>query len=445
MTLSQLFMPRVESRPPASAERSSVAKSAEEGSNRFFEEALQRAETRKSTLNAEREESRAEASRSRAEDADREAMRDAEETSEAADAREAGQARKSQESQTSDTEAAKSDETPVVADAEATEPAVTVGEKRLQELANANGKGRPTRKKGEELAWLAMPHAALLAANATMNAPVMTAGEAQSHPQAALSANIPSQGGQPGMSMPPVGEAVTNPAQPGQPSLDALLSGNPARGLAETLGSRTQARADLNLPASLTPADEKNDFAMAMRLVSDGARGVGEKPGVTSGNTLSPQSPAFGDELAEEVGRMRFISRAGGAEQMRISLNPRELGNLDLRVAVDGDQRVHVMITAESDATRDLLNKQIPQLREALARQNLGMGEVMVHVDDGRGGDAAAQWGFQGGHGATEERREGLAWRASGRGQAENPAPPVEGVGPAPVASGGASGLSLFA
>lgn len=445
MTLSQLFMPRVESRPPASAERSSVAKSAEEGSRRFFEEALQRAETRKSTLNAEREEARAETVRTRAEEADREA-REAEETAEVADAREAGQARKSQEPQKSDAEAAKSDEESGAADAETSESAVTVGEKTLRELANANGKGRSTRKKGEELAWLAMPHAALLAVNASAHAPVMAAGESLPQPQAGLSANIPSQGGQPGMPMPPAVEAGGNPGQPGQPLPEATVAGNnPARGLAETMASRTQARADLNLPASLTPTDEKNDFAMAMRLVSDGARGVGEKPGVTSGNTLSPQSPAFGDELAGEVGRMRFISRAGGAEQMRISLNPRELGSLDLRVAVDNDQRVHVMITAESDATRDLLNKQIPQLREALARQNLGMGEVMVHVDDGRGGDAAAQWGFQGGNGATEERREGLAWRASGRGQSESPAPTVETVRSAPAASGGVSGLSLFA
>ncbi|MEO5345166.1 MAG: flagellar hook-length control protein FliK [Magnetococcus sp. YQC-9] len=440
MTLSPMFLPRVESRPPASSERPPVARSAEEESNRFFEQALQRAEIRKSSEVAERDEARADA-RSEAADRDRDAAQDA---AEAADTREAREARKAAQQEDAEAVDARKGETKEPKPGEEVDSAAAVDEKTLRELVNANGKSRPIRgKKGEEPAWLAMPHAALLASGAGSHGSA-SVGESPLPFLSGVSANIPSQGVQSGVPQSSGVDGGVNPTLLGQAPVEGAVQANLARGLAESVGTRGQARVDLNLPASMTAAEDKNDFAFAMRLVSDGARAVDEKPAISSQNTLSPQSSSFGDELAGEVGRLRIISRAGGAEQVRISLNPRELGSLDMRLTVDGDHQVHLMITAESDAAREALNKQLPQLREALARQNLGMGEVTVHVDDGSGGGAAPQWGFDGGNGTTEERREALFWR-SGRGQDEGVRPLAEGVPPPPSVNRSVSGLSLFA
>lgn len=118
---------------------------------------------------------------------------------------------------------------------------------------------------------------------------------------------------------------------------------------------------------------------------------------------LPAHSPNFGEDLAERVGSIRLISRPGMSEQVRLSLVPRDLGTLDVRLQVDDDNRVHMLITAESDAAKDLLNKQMPQLRESLARQNFNLGDLFVQVDQRQKGDRSDQ---------------GFEWRESRRGSA---------------------------
>ncbi|MBF0144579.1 MAG: flagellar hook-length control protein FliK [Magnetococcales bacterium] len=107
--------------------------------------------------------------------------------------------------------------------------------------------------------------------------------------------------------------------------------------------------------------------------------------------TMPAYSASFGEDLAEQIGRIRLISRPGMSEQVRINLVPRELGTLDVRLSVDEENRIHLLITADSDAARDLLNKQLPQLKEAFARQNFGLGEIAVQVDQRQKGDASGQ------------------------------------------------------
>ncbi len=110
---------------------------------------------------------------------------------------------------------------------------------------------------------------------------------------------------------------------------------------------------------------------------------------------LPAHAPTFGEDLAEQIGTLRLISRPGMSEQVRINLVPRDLGNVDVRLQVDDENRVHILITAETEAAKDLLNKQMPQLRDALARQNFGFGEIAVQVDQRQKGDSSGQ-GFDG-------------------------------------------------
>ncbi|MBF0460988.1 MAG: flagellar hook-length control protein FliK, partial [Magnetococcales bacterium] len=114
--------------------------------------------------------------------------------------------------------------------------------------------------------------------------------------------------------------------------------------------------------------------------------------------TLSAHSPQFADELVDQVGRVRVLGRGGAPEQVRVTLEPEDLGTIDLRLRVDSQNQVHLLITTETEAARDLLHQQMPQLRESLARHDMGFGDVTVQVGDQQAGTqgGAAQWGQQG-------------------------------------------------
>jgi hypothetical protein len=129
---------------------------------------------------------------------------------------------------------------------------------------------------------------------------------------------------------------------------------------------------------------------------------------------LSAQSPTFSAELAEKVGNMRLISRSGISDQVRINLTPRDLGNLDIRLQVDSEQRVHMLVTTETEAAKDLMKNQITQLKESLLKQGMEFGDVDIQVDlqqreNGPSTQAELQWGgderfdFNGGPGGEEQ------------------------------------------
>ncbi|MBF0380262.1 MAG: flagellar hook-length control protein FliK [Magnetococcales bacterium] len=142
---------------------------------------------------------------------------------------------------------------------------------------------------------------------------------------------------------------------------------------------------------------------------------------------LSAQSPTFSKELAERVGSIRLISRAGVSDQVRINLVPRDLGNLDIRLQVDSDNRVHMLVTTETEAAKDLLKNQMSHLKEAMSKQGMEFGDVDIQVDvkereNGEGAEAGLQWG---GDGRLEF--EGLSQSADGEEGAENDDPVILG------------------
>ncbi|ABK46057.1 flagellar hook-length control protein [Magnetococcus marinus MC-1] len=124
---------------------------------------------------------------------------------------------------------------------------------------------------------------------------------------------------------------------------------------------------------------------------------------------IRAQTPQFGDELGNRIGRMKLISKPGEQEQIRLRLEPRELGSLDVKLQIDADNRVHLTITAESEAAKEAINRNMSQLREALARQELGFAEVNVEVGQHDFADARSDAGFKD---ASEQGKEGSEERS---------------------------------
>lgn len=75
-------------------------------------------------------------------------------------------------------------------------------------------------------------------------------------------------------------------------------------------------------------------------------------------------------------------------DQVELRLNPPELGPVDVRVHMTGDQAT-VLIAAPHAVTRDALEQALPQLRDALAHQGITLGQATVQ-GEGRSHDAPA-------------------------------------------------------
>ena len=159
--------------------------------------------------------------------------------------------------------------------------------------------------------------------------------------------------------------------------------------------ARTSNKANtLTGQTSTASVEGASNHESALRVISH-HRGGGNTASSASGTPLSTHTSMFSDELVERVARVRIFSRGGGSEQqVRVTLLPEELGTVDLRLRVDGQNRVHLLIMTETDAARDLMQRQMSQLRDALERQNMTFGDVHVEVDtQQRGGGERAHGG----------------------------------------------------
>lgn len=134
---------------------------------------------------------------------------------------------------------------------------------------------------------------------------------------------------------------------------------------------------------------------------------------------------AFGEPLAlnqSDAGtrlgeRLRWLHEAG-VQEARMQLHPRELGSVDIRIRIEG-QNANVWFGAEHAGARAALEAALPQLRERLAADGLALSQAQVGGRDfASNAHAGGQPGGQAGHGsagagngAAAREREG---RASG-------------------------------
>ncbi|MEO5334688.1 MAG: hypothetical protein H7839_21950, partial [Magnetococcus sp. YQC-5] len=148
-------------------------------------------------------------------------------------------------------------------------------------------------------------------------------------------------------------EGVMTPVPGVHAGRDPTLHASVPQRMAEVMTLKAGGKTETTLPIQAHSADGKSDFAFALRLVGNNASNTMENRAIPASQaTLSAHSPYLGEDLAEQVARMRLISRPGGSEQMRITLHPRELGAVDMRLVVDEQRQVHLMMTADSDTAR---------------------------------------------------------------------------------------------
>jgi hypothetical protein len=101
---------------------------------------------------------------------------------------------------------------------------------------------------------------------------------------------------------------------------------------------------------------------------------------------------------------------------MRLDLSSPETGNVEIAVRVDGDQQVDVRVMAASGELRDLLARELPQLKNALGEQNLNLRDMDVRSWTSGSGQQSPSDGFarQGGQDEWREAANRLSSGISG-------------------------------
>jgi flagellar hook-length control protein FliK len=89
----------------------------------------------------------------------------------------------------------------------------------------------------------------------------------------------------------------------------------------------------------------------------------------------------FAAELADRV----LVLRSQRFDTASVTLEPRELGRIDIQVRLQADT-THVAFTTQHAAVRDALEAQLPRLRALLEDAGLSLGGVDVSQSGGRDG-----------------------------------------------------------
>ena len=120
-----------------------------------------------------------------------------------------------------------------------------------------------------------------------------------------------------------------------------------------------------------------------------GERGVHGNAGVHfAPNVVDVRHPTASQQLADSVIWQLDL----GGQEIRIRLNPRELGSMDVQLKLDGD-KVSVRFDMADASVRDVVQISLPQLSAMLSSRGLALDQAQVFSQGG------GQGAWQDGHG----------------------------------------------
>ncbi len=110
------------------------------------------------------------------------------------------------------------------------------------------------------------------------------------------------------------------------------------------------------------------------------AEGIRDTAASRLGDLAQQHAPRFAAELADRV----LVLRSQRFDSATVSLEPRDLGRIDIQVRLQADT-THVAFTTQHAAVRDALDGQMPRLRAMLEEAGLSLGTVDVSQSGNRG------------------------------------------------------------
>ncbi len=138
------------------------------------------------------------------------------------------------------------------------------------------------------------------------------------------------------------------------------------------------ANLDLAVASQVSAAQDvgAQNAAIQMAQVVAPRRDVSQAP---QSNTIAPQvgSSEWGSALGDKVSWMA----SQGTQVAELHLNPPNLGPLEVRLTMNGDQQASVMFVSNQPAVREAIETAMPRLREMLADSGIMLGNSMVGAE----------------------------------------------------------------
>jgi flagellar hook-length control protein FliK len=197
-----------------------------------------------------------------------------------------------------------------------------------------------------------------------------------------------------------------------EPSVEVKASDPPAGRMSQSTISATME----NLPDMSSAAHApKGSSGTPAASVVQAAAGLPDNPSAGNGES-APQTPLAGAAASgtNETAATEAPSSAGaplrsaaspvpeqvlmalkqalknGQNQLQLRLDPPELGHVRLHLSIDGN-RMKVVLEVNAETTREVLQEAVPQLRQILQDDQIGLDEFevrYVHPDGQFGGDS---------------------------------------------------------
>jgi len=158
--------------------------------------------------------------------------------------------------------------------------------------------------------------------------------------------------------------------------------------------------ADPSLTANVRPLTALTDPAAMMNPGLTSSTIPSAVASVSTESTVPLHHPRFAENFAQQV----TLMARDGVQQARITVNPPELGPVELRIVVRNDEAA-VQLAAPNAAVRDALEEALPRLREQFEQSGLRLGDSSVFEQLPHNADER-------GHDHTDED-PAMAWHAS--------------------------------
>jgi flagellar hook-length control protein FliK len=147
----------------------------------------------------------------------------------------------------------------------------------------------------------------------------------------------------------------------------------PTRVAGTTADSTNGGPAALRAPAEPVAPNGVGDAAIAAPSPVDVRFASGVEPALRLRADHTVGSPGWADEVAQ---KLAYVVRLG-RESAELHVQPANLGPIDIRIILSGDQ-ASVQLVAAHAATREALEDALPLLRDLLANQGLALGQTAV-------------------------------------------------------------------
>ncbi|MCY9665270.1 flagellar hook-length control protein FliK [Paenibacillus alginolyticus] len=138
-----------------------------------------------------------------------------------------------------------------------------------------------------------------------------------------------------------------------------------------TTASEESVIALVDLPTEEAPATNSIVTIGDLQKAQQAAIPVDKAP------TATINAANFTEEMTEHVLKNMKITMAGGFSEAKLSLFPKNLGHIDVRISMQDGQLI-AQFAADSLAGKQMLESQLPQLRQALQTQGLQVEKLEV-------------------------------------------------------------------